>query len=159
MKTYVVAVFTNEPLSAGVTQLSNQPRLVHCHNIPQRHIYGRETRTRLRALAAGEMPILTEILHVLDASFNFKIRNTICKYDVAWPVENKDSKTQIFYSPYCQNSYGKGHQVIHLLPTEKISTNRKWQDYVYIQCEYKSTKQKIKHLLREENKVKENKIS
>ena len=40
----------------------------------------------------------------------------------------------------------------------KISC-RKWQDYVYIQCEYKSTKQKIKHLLREENKVKENKIS
>ena len=37
--------------------------------------------------------------------------------------------------------------------------NRKWQDYVYIQCEYKSTKQKIKHLLREENKVMENKIS
>ena len=36
---------------------------------------------------------------------------------------------------------------------------RKWDDYVYIQCEYKSTKQKIKHLLREENKVKENKIS
>ena len=36
---------------------------------------------------------------------------------------------------------------------------RKWQDYVYIQCEYKSTKQKIKHLLREENKVKGNKIS
>ena len=37
--------------------------------------------------------------------------------------------------------------------------DRRWQDYVYIQCEYKSTKQKIKHLLREENKVKENKIS
>ena len=37
--------------------------------------------------------------------------------------------------------------------------SRKWQDYVYIQCEYKSTKQKIKHLLREENKVKGNKIS
>ena len=35
--------------------------------------------------------------------------------------------------------------------------DRKWQDYVYIQCEYKSTKQKIKHLLREENKVKETK--
>ena len=42
---------------------------------------------------------------------------------------------------------------------DKIFINRKWQDYVYIQCEYKSTKQKIKHLLREENKVKENKIS
>ena len=40
-----------------------------------------------------------------------------------------------------------------------IVAHRKWQDYVYIQCEYKSTKQKIKHLLREENKVKENKIS
>ena len=40
-----------------------------------------------------------------------------------------------------------------------LFSNRKWQDYVYIQCEYKSTKQKIKHLLREENKVKENKIS
>ena len=43
--------------------------------------------------------------------------------------------------------------------TYLIYCNRKWQDYVYIQCEYKSTKQKIKHLLREENKVKENKIS
>ena len=42
---------------------------------------------------------------------------------------------------------------------QKYVVNRKWQDYVYIQCEYKSTKQKIKHLLREENKVKENKIS
>ena len=41
----------------------------------------------------------------------------------------------------------------------RVSWNRKWQDYIYIQCEYKSTKQKIKHLLREENKVKENKIS
>ena len=41
----------------------------------------------------------------------------------------------------------------------KNLVNRKWQNYVYIQCEYKSTKQKIKHLLREENKVKENKIS
>ena len=40
-----------------------------------------------------------------------------------------------------------------------MGSYRKWQDYVYIQCEYKSTKQKIKHLLREENKVKENKIS
>ena len=38
-------------------------------------------------------------------------------------------------------------------------SSSKWQDYVYIQCEYKSTKQKIKHLLREENKVKETKIS
>ena len=41
----------------------------------------------------------------------------------------------------------------------RFYAHRKWQDYVYIQCEYKSTKQKIKHLLREENKVKENKIS
>ena len=46
------------------------------------------------------------------------------------------------------------HDAWHL-----VKDNRKWQDYVYIQCEYKSTKQKIKHLLREENKVKENKIS
>ena len=44
-------------------------------------------------------------------------------------------------------------------PDRVTPINRKWQDYVYIQCEYKSTKQKIKHLLREENKVKENKIS
>ena len=43
--------------------------------------------------------------------------------------------------------------------TSVATSIRKWQDYVYIQCEYKSTKQKIKHLLREENKVKENKIS
>ena len=42
---------------------------------------------------------------------------------------------------------------------KKLYNNKKWQDYVYIQCEYKSTKQKIKHLLREENKVKENKMS
>ena len=45
------------------------------------------------------------------------------------------------------------------IPAFKFSSYRKWQDYVYIQCEYKSTKQKIKHLLREENKVRENKIS
>ena len=43
--------------------------------------------------------------------------------------------------------------------SQYLISYRKWQDYVYIQCEYKSTKQKIKHLLREENKVKENKIS
>ena len=43
--------------------------------------------------------------------------------------------------------------------SEPMVVDLKWQDYVYIQCEYKSTKQKIKHLLREENKVKENKIS
>ena len=47
---------------------------------------------------------------------------------------------------------------IYLCPLERLDS-RKWQDYVYIQCEYKSTKQKIKQLLREENKVKENKIS
>ena len=52
------------------------------------------------------------------------------------------------------------HLVVHTTqPPVAPFTNRKWQDYVYIQCEYKSTKQKIKHLLREENKVKENKIS
>ena len=48
-----------------------------------------------------------------------------------------------------------------LLNTHKIlidsQCDRKWQDYVYIQCEYKSTKQKIKHLLREENKLKKTK--
>ena len=49
--------------------------------------------------------------------------------------------------------------VVLLSGTVALVEDRKWQDYVYIQCEYKSTKQKIKHLLREENKVKENKIS
>ena len=51
------------------------------------------------------------------------------------------------------------HFFQHVDPWLLMFSNRKWQDYVYIQCEYKSTKQKIKHLLREENKVKENKIS
>ena len=32
---------------------------------------------------------------------------------------------------------------------QPVACIRKWQDYVYIQCEYKSTKQKIKHLLRD----------
>ena len=49
--------------------------------------------------------------------------------------------------------------IILRLDQVHIFFSRKCQDYVYIQCEYKSTKQKIKHLLREENKVKENKIS
>ena len=57
----------------------------------------------------------------------------------------------------CSVYYSIKHEQFGRL--NKLSTNRKWQDYVYIQCEYKSTKQKIKHLLREENKVKENKIS
>ena len=48
---------------------------------------------------------------------------------------------------------------IEPIPIIRSKPIRKWQDYVYIQCEYKSTKQKIKHLLREENKIKENKIS
>ena len=51
------------------------------------------------------------------------------------------------------------YELICSLSLTSVGVNRKWQDYVYIQCEYKSTKQKIKHLLREENKVKENKIS
>ena len=50
-------------------------------------------------------------------------------------------------------------QLDNLTALDSVVSSRKWQDYVYIQCEYKSTKQKIKHLLREENKVKENKIS
>ena len=52
---------------------------------------------------------------------------------------------------------GASFRKMGILSTKIV--DRKWQDYVYIQCEYKSTKQKIKHLLREENKVKENKIS
>ena len=58
-------------------------------------------------------------------------------------------------------SYTKiGHVIPYVLRfCSDVLAYRKWQDYVYIQCEYKSTKQKIKHLLREENKVKENKIS
>ena len=52
-----------------------------------------------------------------------------------------------------------GEKSPKILAEEIFLFNRKWQDYVYIQCEYKCTKQKIKHLLREENKVKENKIS
>ena len=54
-----------------------------------------------------------------------------------------------------------GNQLVHFegKDADYFLIDRKWQDYVYIQCEYKSTKQKIKHLLREENKVKENKIS
>ena len=52
-----------------------------------------------------------------------------------------------------------GFKYFSMLELRLKYVSRKWQDYVYIQCEYKSTKQKIKHLLREENKVKENKIS
>ena len=59
-----------------------------------------------------------------------------------------------------KNTHTKKRTVYETWKTWKhFYTYRKWQDYVYIQCEYKSTKQKIKHLLREENKVKENKIS
>ena len=66
--------------------------------------------------------------------------------------------------PYCLdlnviNVIGVSSWILQFLHSDENSFNRKWQDYVYIQCEYKSTKQKIKHLLREENKVKENKIS
>ena len=66
---------------------------------------------------------------------------------------NRKTKTKAFYQ-----IAGLQARKTNKTKYRKIS-NRKWQDYVYIQCEYKSTKQKIKHLLREENKVKENKIS
>ena len=70
-----------------------------------------------------------------------------------WPVTYKRVH---FETP--SPVYKYGHHFANDI-SELISSIRKWQDYVYIQCEYKSTKQKIKHLLREENKVKENKIS
>ena len=54
--------------------------------------------------------------------------------------ETKQERITVSYHPTQRNG-----------PTN--SSHRKWQDYVYIQCEYKGTKQKIKHLLREENKV------
>ena len=61
--------------------------------------------------------------------------------------------------PMCFNHYRPVSLLCILSKVFEKIMYRKWQDYVYIQCEYKSTKQKIKHLLREENKVKENKIS
>ena len=60
---------------------------------------------------------------------------------------------------YSLQMYFRCNILIFAVSNKYVLKNRKWQDYVYIQCEYKSTKQKIKHLLREENKVKENKIS
>ena len=66
--------------------------------------------------------------------------------------------TQIKISKIYSILKAKGFRMTRTIYRNK-QHNRKWQDYVYIQCEYKSTKQKIKHLLREENKVKENKIS
>ena len=66
---------------------------------------------------------------------------------------SNDDENVSFYKKY----RNKFNQLIRTVVRKQF--HRKWQDYVYIQCEYKSTKQKIKHLLREENKVKENKIS
>ena len=65
------------------------------------------------------------------------------------------------HRPFVAKTYGVSlnHNGRVADDSRRYDTHRKWQDYVYIQCEYKSTKQKIKHLLREENKVKENKIS
>ena len=82
--------------------------------------------------------------------------STHCPFDWFWTGHRWFAITRV--------SMSRRHQDLALLfvgvmyQFNKYS-NRKWQDYVYIQCEYKSTKQKIKHLLREENKVKENKIS
>ena len=73
------------------------------------------------------------------------LKETFCKQSV-------HMKMTILYTDVTSQ-----HPFAYLLTW--LWANRKWQDYVYIQCEYKSTKQKIKHLLREENKVKENKIS
>ena len=42
--------------------------------------------------------------------------------------------------------------------TSKHIFDRKYQDYVYIKWKYWSTIEKIKHYLRHENKVKENKV-
>ena len=41
----------------------------------------------------------------------------------------------------------------------KLPSNRKCQDYLYVKWEYWSTMYKIKHYLRHENKVNENKVS
>ena len=68
-----------------------------------------------------------------------------------------DSLLYIIIDSLSNGVFPEDWKLARVTPVLK-TTDRKWQDYVYIQCEYKSTWQKIKHLLREENKVKENKI-
>ena len=78
-------------------------------------------------------------------------------YDMIFYLLPLLGKSDISIQAMAAISDNGGH-IVSILTFWLVSI-RKWQDYVYIQCEYKSTKQKIKHLLREENKVKENKIS
>ena len=40
----------------------------------------------------------------------------------------------------------------------RVLAYRKWQDYVYVKLEYWSSMWNIKHYLRHENKVNENKV-
>ena len=76
------------------------------------------------------------------------IDNLLCRYQ---PVHKNRPTNEVFP---VKASFAVKIWVIIYTYICVCLINRKWQDYVYIQCEYKSTKQKIKHLLREENKVK-----
>ena len=97
------------------------------------------------------------------------------KYLFIYPSQNKVNNTSMYLMGYIfslcdkaeynqlQNPTAENEHFFSIMKNAaRISLEYhckwKWQDYVYIQCEYKSTKQKIKHLLREENKVKEHKI-
>ena len=79
----------------------------------------------------------------------------------SWCMDIKGEMRDVEQTRYSRKApWWSVTKMLHITQDAKRQKlNRKWQDYVYIQCEYKSTKQKIKHLLREENKVKENKIS
>ena len=92
---------------------------------------------------------------------SFPIMNNLsAEVDDSTPVQSSDFQWEEIHADFWKIHHKRQHAILlHLILKTKPCLNRKWQDYVYIQCEYKSTKQKIKHLLREENKVKENKIS
>ena len=95
--------------------------------------------------------------HLLIYSYDWLIYRYLCAKTASLPprqMYNGAVYLRYTWKVWSESSLPRHKKTYH----NGDSVDRKWQDYIYIQCEYKSTWQKIKHLLREENKVKENKI-
>ena len=128
----------------------------HSHHNPQCNCLYDNSKYISRLLKLGKMKSCNIFVEV---RFDHKKSEAVWLYFVWWNRYlqflvgcGNFKRTALYLMVIREQSYVMMIHIINFL-------NRKWQDYVYIQCEYKSTKQKIKHLLREENKVKENKIS
>ena len=118
--------------------------------------HGATPNMRLMKCKVPQGYIMCLFLFLLSTCFEMYVFNQVlpcwkCMYDV---LQNK--VTDIFRYIFVHSSGVHGHNT---RPSISLHVMLKCQDYVCVKWEYWSTMWKIKHYLRHENKVIENKVS